>query len=278
MILTDNAGTESEAYGECTVTHSSDRTKQITLAFTANCTYSASIGKANGSVVISLPAIPRITTPTISATTLGSAATITLTPASSAFLHALRAKFGSRAETMIATQTLATSVSWTPLLDEANAAPNATSAAGTLFCDTYSGGVLLGTTQVSISAAIPAAVVPTGSIGFSEAKEELATQFGCYVQRKSKLSGSISASGVYGSTISSISTTVNGATFSGNSFSTNELITAGTNLIRTTVTDSRGRTTADFVRAGRSRMEVRAHYVDCHRPAERMSVNRHLRL
>ena len=54
MILTDNASTESEAYGECTVTHNSDGTKQITLAFTANCTYSASIGTANGSVVICL--------------------------------------------------------------------------------------------------------------------------------------------------------------------------------------------------------------------------------
>ena len=243
MILTDNASIENEAYGECTVTHNSDGTRQITLAFTANCTYSASIGTANGSVVISLPAIPRITTPTVSAVALGSAATITLTPASSAFLHTLRAKFGSRVETTIAAQTSATSISWTPLLDEANVAPNATSVGGTLYCDTYSNGVLLGTTQVSINAAIPASVVPTGSIWLSEAEEELATQFGCFVQRKSKLSVSISVSGVYSSSISSISTTVNGATYSGNSFSTNELTTAGTNTIRATVTDSRGRTT-----------------------------------
>ena len=243
MILTDNASTESEAYGECTVTHNSDGTKQITLAFTANCTYSASIGTANGSVVISLPAIPRITTPTVSAVTLSSAATITLTPASSAFLHTLRAKFGSCAETTIVSQTAATSISWTPSLDEANAAPNATNVAGTLYCDTYSGGVLLGTTQVSVTASIPASVVPTGSIWYSEAEEEFIAQFGCFVQRKSKLNVSISASGVYSSSISSISTAVNGATYSGSSFTTNELITVGTNTIRTTVTDSRGRTT-----------------------------------
>jgi microcystin-dependent protein len=243
MILTDNASSESEAYGECTVSHNSDGTKQITLAFTANCTYSASIGSANGSVVLSLPAIPRITTPTISAVTLGSAATITLTPASSAFLHTLRAKFGSRAETTIAAQTAATNISWTPSLDEANAAPNATSVAGALYCDTYSNGVLLGTTQLSISAAIPASVVPTGTLSFSEAEAALVTQFACYVQHNSKLNVSISAAGVYGSSISSISTTVNGATYSGNSFSTNELSTAGTNTIRVTITDSRGRAT-----------------------------------
>ena len=114
---------------------------------------------------------------------------------------------------------------------------------GTLYCDTYSGGTLIGTTQVSVTAAIPASVVPTGSIWYSEAEEELTTQFGCYVQRKSKLSVSISAACVYGSSVSSISTTVNGATYSGNSFSTNELTTAGTSTIRTTITDTRGRTT-----------------------------------
>ena len=243
MILTDNASSESYAYGEYTIAHNSDGTRQITLAFTANCTFSASIGTANGSVVISLPAIPRITTPTVSAVTLGSAATISLTPASGSFLHTLRAKFGSRAETTIASQTAATNISWTPSLEEANAAPNATSVGGTLYCDTYSGGALLGTTQVSVSAAIPASVAPTGSIWFSEAEEELSTQFGCFVQRKSKLSVSISASGIYNSSISSISTIVNGATYSGNAFTTNELTTVGTNTIRTTITDSRGRTT-----------------------------------
>ncbi|HML68271.1 MAG TPA: DUF859 family phage minor structural protein [Clostridia bacterium] len=241
MILTDNASTESEAYGECTVTHNSDGTRQATISFAANCTYSSAIGSASGSLSITLPAIPRVTTPTVSAVALGSAVTITLAPASSAFLHTLRAKFGSRAETTIATQTVATSISWTPSLDEANAAPNATSVAGTLYCDTYSNGVLLGTTQVSITAAVPTSIVPTGSIWFSETVEELALQFGCFVQRKSKLSVSIFASGAYGSSILSISTTVNGAAYSGNSFTTNELAAAGTNTIRTTVTDSRGR-------------------------------------
>jgi microcystin-dependent protein len=143
----------------------------------------------------------------------------------------------------IASQTAATSISWTPSLDEANAAPNATNVAGTLYCDTYSYGVLLGTTQVSINAAIPANVVPTGTLSFSESEAELVTQFACYVQHKSKLNVSISAAGVYGSSISTISTTVNGATYSGNTFTTNELAAVGSNTIRVTVTDSRGRTT-----------------------------------
>jgi len=121
--------------------------------------------------------------------------------------------------------------------------PNATNVVGTLYCDTYSNGSMIGTTQVSVTAAIPASVVPTGSVSFSEAEEGLLAQFGCFVQRKSKLNVEISAAGAYGSSVSSISTTVNGATYSGDSFSTNELTTAGTNTIRTMITDSRGRTT-----------------------------------
>jgi hypothetical protein len=78
---------------------------------------------------------------------------------------------------------------------------------------------------------------------FSEAEEGLLAQFGCFVQRKSKLNVEISAAGAYGSSVSSISTTVNGSTYSGNSFSTNEMTTNGTNTIRTTITDSRGGTT-----------------------------------
>ena len=240
MILTDNASTESEAYGECTIAHNSDGTRQAALSFAGNFTYSAAIGSASGSVSISLPAIPRVTTPSVSAVTLGSAATITLAPASSSFSHTLRAKFGSRSETTIATQTSATSMFWTPSLDEANAAPNATSVVGTLYCDTYSGGTLIGSTQVSVTAVIPASVVPTGSVSFSEAEDGLLAQFGCFVQRKSKLNVEISSTGAYGSSVSSISTTLNGSTYSGNSFSTNELTTAGTNTIRTTITDSRG--------------------------------------
>ncbi len=242
-ILTDNAGSQNTAYGDYTIAHNADGTKQITLAFSANCSFSSMIGSVNGSVSISLPTIPRATNVSVSSVTLGSAATITLVPASSSFLHTVRAKFGTRAETTIATQTSATSVSWTPSLDEANAAPNATSVVGTLYCDTYSNGSMIGTTQVSVTAAIPISVVPTGSVSFSEAEEGLLAQFGCFVQRKSKLSIDISAAGAYGSSVSSISTTVNGATYSGNTFSTNESNTAGTNTIRTTITDSRGRTT-----------------------------------
>ena len=240
-FLTDNASYESGAYGECTVAHDSDGTKQVTIAFTANCSYSSGIGVASASVSVVLPTIPRSTVPYVSAVTLGSTATISIYPASSAFTHTLRAKFGSRSETTIASRTTATSIAWTPSLDEAYSAPNAASAVGTLYCDTYSGNTLVGTAQISVTAAIPSSVVPSGSIAHSEAASGLAAQFGCYVQHRSRLSISISAWGAYGSTVSSISTSVNGSSYSGSTVTTAELATAGTNTINVTITDSRGR-------------------------------------
>lgn len=241
-ILTNNAASQSAAYGEYTVTHNADGTKQVAIAFSADCSYSASIGTVSGSVSISLPSIPRSTTPSVSSITLGNAATITLAPASAAFTHTLRAVFGSRSATTIATQTAATSISWTPSLDEAYSAPNAASAVGTLYCDTYTNGTLIGSSQISITAAIPASIVPSGSISDSESVSGLAAQFGCYVQHRSKLAVSIATAGAYGSTISTISASANGSTYSGSSFTTAELSAAGTNAITVTITDSRGRT------------------------------------
>ena len=241
-ILTDNASNQAAAYGEYTVYHESDGTKQVVIAFSANCSFSASIGSASASVSIVLPTIVRSTVPSVSAITLGSAATISLAPSSSSFRHTLRAQFGSRTQTTIVSQTASTSISWTPSLNEAYSAPNAANAAGVLYCDTYSNGALIGTQSISISAAIPASVIPSGSVAHSEAVAGLAAQFACYVQRHSKLAITVSAAGAYGSTVASITSSVNGATYSGSSFTTSELATAGSNTITVTITDSRGRT------------------------------------
>lgn len=152
-ILTDNASAESAAYGECIVYHNADGTRQITLSFTGNCSFSDAIGMVSGSVTMQLPTIPRSTTPSVGSITLGSAATISLSPATSSFRHTLRAKFGNRAQTTIASLTNATSVSWTPALAEANEAPNATTVAGTLYCDTCDMVFPIGSIRMTISAA-----------------------------------------------------------------------------------------------------------------------------
>ena len=89
-ILTDNADTEAAAYGECTNNHNADGTGSVTLAWSADCTFADSIKMATGSATISLPTIPRATTPSVGTLTMGSAGTITLSPASSSFTHTKR--------------------------------------------------------------------------------------------------------------------------------------------------------------------------------------------
>lgn len=242
-VLTDNASTESAAYGECTVDHNSDGTGSVTLAWTVNCTFANSIGNVTGSVTIALPTIPRASTVSVGSLTLGSAATVTISRASTAFTHTLRARFGSRAETTIVTKTSSTSVSWTPALAEANSAPNSTTASGTLYCDTYSGSTLIGTKTLSISASIPATVVPSCTYTMTEAVSGIAAKFSAFIQGKSKISFAATPSGAYGSTVSSVTVTLDGQTFSSTSFTTDFLKQAGSQTVKIVVKDSRNRTT-----------------------------------
>lgn len=241
-VLTDNASTRAAAYGDFTIAHNADGTRQFTLSFNGDFSITSSFGTASGAVTIQLPTIPRSTVPSVGSITLGSATTISIYPASSSFRHTFRAKFGSRAQTTIASLTSATALSWTPSLAEANAAPNATTVAGTLYCDTYSGSTLLGTCAISISAAIPSSVVPTMTYSMAEAVSGIATKFGTYVQGNSKLAVTITPSGAYGSTISSVTTTVNGTTYTTTSFTTAVLQSSGSQTMRIVVKDSRNRT------------------------------------
>lgn len=241
-VLTDNASSRAYAYGDFTIAHNSDGTRQFTLSFNGDFSIASSFGTASGAVTIQLPTIPRSTVPSVGSITLGSTTTISIYPASSSFRHTFRAKFGSRAQTTIASLTSATSISWTPSLAEAYAAPNATTVAGTLYCDTYSGSTLLGTCAISISAAIPSSVVPTMTYSMAEAVSGIATKFGTYVQGNSKLAVTITPSGAYGSTISSVTTTVNGTTYTTTSFTTAVLQNSGSQTMRIVVKDSRNRT------------------------------------
>ncbi len=240
-VLTDNASTRSAAYGDFTVAHNSDGTKQITLSFSGNFSIASTYGTASGSITVTLPTIPRSTTPTVGSLTMGSAGTISLSPASSSFTHTLRYLVGSASATIV-TKTSSTSVSWTPPLSLASQVPSATTAIGTLYCDTYNGSTLIGTKSVGISLAVPSSVVPTLTYTMQEGVSGLAAKIGAYVQSKSKLKVTITPSGAYGSTIASVTTTVNDATYTSTSFTTAELNGSGTKTMKIVVKDSRGRT------------------------------------
>ena len=190
-----------------------------------------------------LTTIPRATTPTLSASSvnMGSSITISMPRASSSFDHTLTYKFGSATGTI--GSNLNTSSSWTVPLSLAAQIPNGTSGSCTITCKTYNGSTLIGTKTVSFTAKVPSSVVPTiSSVTIAEAVSGLATQFGAYIQGKSKLKVTVAATGAQGSTIKSYKTTVNGTNYTSASFTSGTMSKSGSISIVTTVTDSRGRT------------------------------------
>lgn len=181
------------------------------------------------------------TQPSLSAATveMGKSVTINTPAVNSAYRHTLRYAFGSASGT-IATG-IASSVSWTPPVSLANQIPSATAGSGTIYCDTYSGSMLLGTKSVSITLTVPGSVVPSaGTLSAALAEDTSGT--GLYVKGMGKAKLTLSgASGAYGSSITSYTITGGGWTATNGALTTGTLASAGNITFTATVTDSRGR-------------------------------------
>lgn len=232
-------------------------TKPVTIAHNADgsksCAFSSTIGinvtlsgtyygdiTASGSGTFGT--IPRATTPTLSASSvnMGESITISMPRASSAFDHTLTYSFGGASGTI--GSDLGTSKAWTVPLSLASQIPSGTSGTCTITCKTYNGSTLIGTKTVSFKAVVPASVVPTiSAVSMAETVSGLAAQFGAYVQGKSKVKITITATGAYGSTIKTYKTNVDGKDYSGAAPTTGTL-SSGSKTVTITVTDSRGRT------------------------------------
>lgn len=226
-----------------TVPHNADGTKTCNIQTTLTQTGTSMAGTYTANADVQLDTILRESTPTLSSSSvdMGSSVTIYTNRQSSSFTHTIRYAFGGDSGT-IATN-VGDNTSWTPSINLANQIPNSTSGTGVIYCDTYSGGTLIGTKSVNITLNVPSAVIPSVSIGtLSEANATMISlNWGIYVQSKSQLSIPITASGSYSSTISGITSTTNGGSYNGASVTTTTLGTSGTNTITTTATDSRGR-------------------------------------
>lgn len=224
-----------------TVKHRTDGTASVRVRTSMDTGISA--GTIEQTKSLTLDTIPRATQPSVSVSSVNMGASVTIsTPrASSGFTHDLAYKFAGGAYTNIATG-VGTSYSWT-VPDLASSIPNATSGTVTIRCITKSGSTTIGTKTVLLTAKVPASVVPTiGTVSVAETTAGIAAQFGAFIQSKSKIKATISASGAKGSTIKSYSSTFAGTTYTGSTWTTGAVSKSGTLAIVTTVTDSRGRT------------------------------------
>ena len=242
-VKLNKGGSVSASFTFNNIQHNSDGTKNVDWEWYIR-TGTNVLGTLNPSGTKTLTTIPRASVPTFtpSPAILGQSVTINTNRYVNTFTHDITYSIGSVSGT-IATN-VGESTNWTPPLTLANQITSSTTGDCIITCKTYNGNTLIGTKEVVLPLSVPTSVVPSVSIGtLTEAAEAMiALNWGIFVQNKSKLNIPITAAGVYGSTITSIVTIINGLTFNGANVITSTLVTAGTNTISTTITDSRGRT------------------------------------
>ena len=241
-------GTHSLGTASSTVSHNSDGTKSITIkaVFNIRATISGTYYESiTASATVTLDSIPRASSVSATSVNLGTAATITISRASSSFTHTLTYKFGSASGTIVS-KTTATSVSWTPPLSLASQIPNAATGTCTITCTTYSGTTSIGSKTCTHTLTVPTSIKPTiGSLTAERIDGDVPTSWGIYVQTKSKVKLTINgAAGSYGSSIKSYSISGGGFTGAASTLTTGFLNNYGNITFTATVTDSRGRVSA----------------------------------
>ena len=246
-----NNATKTLASGSTVISHNSDGGKTFNYSFsqTFNITFSGTyISTKSGSGSGTLPTISRTSTPTLSAKSvdMGGKVTIYTNRDSDALTHDLAYSFAGGSYVTFATG-VGNSYTWTTP-DLASKIPSATSGTLTIRCITKSGSTQVGTKTLTMTLKVPASVVPTiSSVATAEATAGLAAQFGAFVKLKSKVKATITAAGAKGSTIKTYSSTFNGRSYSGASWTSATLSSSGSLSIVVKVTDSRGRTATKTV-------------------------------
>jgi len=193
------------SYKEVTIYHNADGTKSVPVEVFFNGDVPSFLNMT-ASATITLPPIPRASTPTASNGTIGSALTINTNRVSTNFTHTLKATFGGVTDT-IATG-VGASYTWTPALSLQSRIPNATSGSCVITCETYNGAALIGTKTVTITLSInTASCTPTLSGSYTDLNTAITAITGSATLLVSGLSN-VQVTAIpslkYGATISSI--------------------------------------------------------------------------
>jgi hypothetical protein len=227
-----------------TVTHDSDGAKSISISGKIDFSgHNPGVGRASSTV--SLPTIPRATTPTLSTTSanLGASITIDLSSrATSSFTHTLSYKMGSTTNAIVS-KTSKTSVSFTIPTSLASLI-SGTSGKLHFYCTTYNGNTQIGsmvtvsmTVKVSSSSYSPSVTATTTQITGGTNSSVTG-----YYKGVSKVKVTITATPKEGARISSYTLSVGGVTktSSSNTITSDIINKTGTLAIIVSATDSRG--------------------------------------
>ena len=235
------------ASGSFTFKHNADGSKSFTASAQAgiftvavNCT---------GSGSFALDAIPRASQPscvtwpehTQNVGNFGDEISIHMNRNSSAFTHTVRYQFGEESGTIATNVT--TGTTWVIPLSFMDLLPASTKGSGTIYVDTYNGSTKIGTKWCGFTATVPASVRPVCSIQVLDATD-IQEKYGNLVKGLSKLYVKTTGTPAYSSPIASRDITANGVRYTAEEIVTGFLTAAGTTTVKATVTDKRGRTSA----------------------------------
>lgn len=219
---------------------SSSSISSITLTFRADtgvaCTFS--------SFVAIIDYTPGYSKSTVSATNAvaGSNTTITISNSKlSSLSHKISIHLGAGDSGIISLGTGVGSYSYTIPASWLNYMANSSTGTGTVYCDTYNGGSLVGSSSTTFTVSAPASAGPSVTLATAPYGSTVPSSWGVYVQTLSGVTLTASPSTQYGATITT--RTFSDGTPDGSNANiarVASLNTAGNNTFSVTVTDSRG--------------------------------------
>ena len=246
----DGYSTVTVDSGTMTVAHNDDGSKSINYSFSVTSTnYNYLPGSASASGSMALTYIARASQPscitwpehTQNVGEFGDEISIHMNRKSSSFTHTVRYQFGSLSGTIATGVT--TGTTWVIPLSFMSLIPTSTSGSGTIYVDTYNGASKVGTKWCGFTAKVPASVKPTCSIQVLDATN-IKDTYGRLVKGLSRLYVKTTGAQAYSSPIASYNVSANGVRYTAAEITTGYLGSSGTITVKATVTDSRGRVSA----------------------------------
>ena len=243
-----------------TVSHASDGKKTCSFSFSVpldgiylSGQNAGTISKSGTGIFNTIPRASSFDSVSASTSYLNSTITYKYTPKSSSFYNRLVVKTGTTTVTTVnigaksaSQQTGTLTLTSAQLNTVYSKYPKAVSAILTFSVETYSDSGYsskVGTSvERNLTFTFPTSLIPSiSSVTLSDTNSGISDRFGAYIQNKSKVNVITSASGVSGSTISSIKVIINGVTYTGSNITSSVLTKSGTISISIKATDSRGR-------------------------------------
>ena len=242
------------ASGTTVVSHNNDGSKSFTISVQAGI-YNWAIN-CSGSSTFTLNTIARASIISSAANiTLGNSCSVKWTPASTSFRYKLKFALGSYSHTTDyispGTTSAYTYSGYTIPVIVANNITNSTTGTMTVYLYTYNGSTRIGSTSsTTFTVSVPSNVIPRLSgltVTVDNSANSVVAGWGLYVVGYSKAKLVASASGIYGSSISSFvlsgayTGTINGSSLN---YTGGVLSSSGQKTFSVTARDSRGRVSA----------------------------------